>query len=54
MGTIECSQPASKSTRHSQDFGQPTMVLLTYLSLLMSVVISDNQETMRSDDFDTY
>ena len=30
------------------------MVLLTYFSLLMSVVISDNQETMYSDDFDTY
>ena len=30
------------------------MVLLTYLSLLMSVVNSDNQETMHSDDYDTY
>ena len=27
MGTIECSQPASKSTRHSQDFDDISMVL---------------------------
>ena len=27
MGTIECSQPASKSSRDSQDFSDISMVL---------------------------
>ena len=37
MGTIECSQPASKSSWDSQDFGDISMVLFYFYGLFSQV-----------------